>query len=462
MNDLVISPAEQAIEKDLQLVNSGIELFQSVPAILRGNRNSVMNAEHAVKKFMAKVEANGGTLNEELDKEAEQLIVKVKATGNKMMETRSPNTQIFTAIQKMFTSLEATVKALADSIQPLRNDWAKFLIAETERKQKEAAAKAAIETAKAELSGWIIGKIGMLLNAILFKKKEGWTASFNMINLENFSVKEAGLRGLKTTISQVEIDSQLVIDLPYSSLPADIKEQVMVDTCASYNFSAWIEQSAIELTEYKQHLIDRLASKKSELEEAAEAERKRLAEIESQRLEAIKRQQEIDKAAGEKKKQLEEQQRLQKIEDDKRNAELELERKRLDDERALREKEDAERLEKEKEEANRKSQESAAMATTAATAQTLFDAAIEATPDTVAPESRQGYEITVLNHAGFAQLFQFWYSNKAIAMNMDDCLKTTIKQMKSFAEGEAKDGKFIESKFLRYEKTAKAVNRKAA
>jgi hypothetical protein len=85
-----------------------------------------------------------------------------------------------------------------------------------------------------------------------------------------------------------------------------------------------------------------------------------------------------------------------------------------------------------------------------------------AVADVSAPEARQGYEIIVLHQAGYVQIFQMWFENEGKNLPLDKMGGTKLEQMKAWAEKHAhKTGTKIEGKFLKYEESFKAVNRKA-
>ena len=82
--------------------------------------------------------------------------------------------------------------------------------------------------------------------------------------------------------------------------------------------------------------------------------------------------------------------------------------------------------------------------------------------ETNTPESRQGYEITVLHPVGYTQIFAAWFEKEGKNLPIDKIGNTKLDQMKAFCEKAAqKDGYFIESKFVKYDQSFKAINKKA-
>jgi hypothetical protein len=87
------------------------------------------------------------------------------------------------------------------------------------------------------------------------------------------------------------------------------------------------------------------------------------------------------------------------------------------------------------------------------------EAAVAETAD--APETKVGYEITVLHPVGFTQIFAIWFEKVGKDLPVDKIGNTKLDQMKAWAEKEALKGTKIDSKFIQYNDTFKAVNRKA-
>ena len=81
--------------------------------------------------------------------------------------------------------------------------------------------------------------------------------------------------------------------------------------------------------------------------------------------------------------------------------------------------------------------------------------------NSVAPETRDGFKLNILNSSGVAEVFTFWLQNEGINLSIEDIEKKTITQMKAFCEKVGhKSGNMIVSKNVIYEPVYKAVNRK--
>ena len=125
-----------------------------------------------------------------------------------------------------------------------------------------------------------------------------------------------------------------------------------------------------------------------------------------------------------------------------------------------REQEEANRLQKEIEDAKRKANEEAELKKQGELTMNMFEQEAELA-DIQEANARQGYEIAVSHPVGFTQLFAFWFEREGKNLGIDQLEKKSLGQIKSFCEKHAhKTGEMIESKFLKYKETFKAVNKK--
>ena len=81
--------------------------------------------------------------------------------------------------------------------------------------------------------------------------------------------------------------------------------------------------------------------------------------------------------------------------------------------------------------------------------------------DTVAPETRDGFKMKLLNKTAIAEIFTFWFQREGLTLTLDELEKKSIAQMKAYCEKVGhKSGDLIVSENLKYEPVYKAVNRK--
>ena len=132
------------------------------------------------------------------------------------------------------------------------------------------------------------------------------------------------------------------------------------------------------------------------------------------------------------------------------------------EEKRKREAEESERLMRESEDQKRQAELDADIKKQGEQTMVMFEQEAAMADTAPAPETRQGYDIQVLHPVGYTQIFAFWFENEGKNLPVDKIGNTKLDQMKSWAEKHAqKVGAKIDSKFLKYEESFKAVNRKA-
>jgi len=231
---------------------------------------------------------------------------------------------------------------------------------------------------------------------------------FNGITLETFDGKKSSLLGYTPAYSLDHFKSfkhGLV-----SRLHDATELERITDYVTTFKYDAFNDTYTRELLQLKQYLLDRLPSKKAELDQMAQADA-----AEKQRLE---------------------QQRIQREKDE----EIRLQQ------------EESNRLKKEEESIAAKQSQNETMA--------LFSGVAEAASGP-APETRQGYEIIVKHAGAWVMMFQFWFQKEGVNLSIDKFGGKKLDSIKTYCETYAhKHGEKIESPYLSYESTYKAVNRK--
>ena len=189
-------------------------------------------------------------------------------------------------------------------------------------------------------------------------------------------------------------------------------------------------------------------------DEAAEAARK-AAEEDAARRAAI------EKANAEEKERLEAEAAEARRKEEARLEELRKQQQEAEQARLKREAEEAEKLKQEAEENARKSAEELEIKKQGDITMTLFEQEAHIATAEPTPETRQGFVITVTHAVGYTQLFAFWFEREGKNLGLDKLEKTSLGQIKSWCEKHAhKTEEKINSQFIKYEVSFKAVNRK--
>lgn len=416
-----------AIDQQVAIINNSIEEFKAAPQIVTNHRDRASKAlavASAIEKQWQDADAiqdptQRNTAWAACDERSNKFLANCSKALAEMKESRKGITQLMDMLKKMFTEeenkLDPKAQAIA-AIQGKRNAYAQHLLQEQERKRKEAERKAAIEKERVTVRAELTKLISNALLAKIADKKGRMMAGFNGITLENFTEKSAALKAavcIMTAEDMKAVASSAVgsTRIPHSFLDAEEYQGICTQAIADHNYTAFYSEYHGQISELKQSLIDKLPSKKEELEKLATADAN--------------------------------------------------ERIRLENERLNREAEEKRRLEAEAEAQRKKAEEDAELQKAAGTAAALFDQATETAISTPAPQVRSSYDIEVNHPAGWVEIFQFWYQREGCKMAPMDMGKKNLTQMKTFAEGEAKkNDEKIDSKYLVYKSVVKSVNKK--
>lgn len=402
--------------QELTIIDRSIETIKGGTEILSANKTSVIKANDAASALIEKIKANDAKLTPELDNAAMELLVKINKTLKVMNERRSPITQLLTLISSEFTSLENDVdpkkpNTPASILQQYRNIYAQELAVEEKRKNQEAADKAAKNQEQINIKAEAQNRLNSYFYNYLTIEKAKLNDMFNTTTIETYDGHKSSIMGLQVAYSYnhfLQFNHGL-----YATKYHNIQEiNAFVKVHMESFFSGLAEIYKKEMSELQAALLEKLPSKKAELEEIA--------------------------AAGAAQKQ------------------------RLLEEQKQREEADAARVKLENEALLSKANQEVESTKIADTTMNLFQQETDMQLKQAAPETRTGYEIEVTNTAGWMLIFQFWFTNEGKGLTIEDAGKKSLNQMKAFCEKYShKHSTRIESPFIKYTETYKAVNRKA-
>jgi hypothetical protein len=474
------------MENQIAVINNSMEVFKTAPEILLNHQARVSKAmtvaDDIIKQWEETLaipdpEARFAQLNT-WDVRANKFLANCGAASVEMKSARSAITQLMDMLREMYTKEENTLDPKKGEkimvIQASRNNYAKLALAESERKKKEAADKAAKEKEEVEIRTSITATISQKLIDNLADKKLKMSQSFNNITLENFAEKSVNLRSLDPVFPTTFI-GEIRNQISFRWFRHSEAELAAISNAEFevYDFDGFQKKYVTELVEFKQSLIDRLPSKKAELDEAKRVadklEQDRKEELERQQVAEKKRQEAILKANEEERDRLQKQAEIdrekdaQKIKYLEENAEIErLGNLRIQEQR---QKDELTKIGDQAQADKLKSEQDADLKRTAGSAMALFNEVTDISNSATPPEVRTGIEISVSHVTGWVELFQYWFTQQGITMALSDVEKMTFAKLKGFAEKAAKDtpkkrGERIESKFITYSDTLSSVNRK--
>lgn len=380
--------------------------------ILNINKERSEKALAVGRNILQAINEAGG-LNPELDTRCNKYLVNCRNAKKEMEESRKPITQLFDQIKKEFTAAENDLDIRKDGTVPFvvqnhRNQYVKQLEAEREKKRLEQELELNKQKERVDIKISVESQLSAYLQAHIESRKELLQKSFNAITLENFVAKSKDLKELTPVYHKAHwIDFKPVL-FPKHLLGDEVKAitQEVIDS-KDFDLIAGVVEG--DINAFIRELIDKLPSLKNELERIAAA-----------------------------------------------NAE---EKRQLEKARAKREAEEKAKRKADAAEAQRKKEEELKLQAEGEKADAIMDN-LELFDDK-GPETRSGYSINILHQAGAVELFQFWFEREGAKCTIEELERKSIGQMKTFCERVAhKDGEMISSKFLKYEPTYKAVNRK--
>ena len=148
------------------------QLAENTNNALTLNKQSVDNAQKFGQELIEKIKQQG--MNETLDQECNNFLVKCKRTHELMNERRKPATQLFDQVKKYFTDLENQLDPAKGeiylTIQGYRNDYARQLAEIARKKEEESRRKLEIEKA-----GYVAHGIGLaFFIEVRTSEEEAW------------------------------------------------------------------------------------------------------------------------------------------------------------------------------------------------------------------------------------------------------------------------------------------------
>lgn len=380
-------------------------IVSNTPDNYTRNQLSVSRCHAAGEKLLAQIKE--GDMTDDLDRAIADFIEKSRRTLKAMNERRAPLTKLFDQVRREFTGLENQIDPSKPGTIPYRLQQARNQFAARRREQEEARlraeeskrqAEAAREKYRLDILENYKAQFNNLVNADLNRLTD-LNAS---VNLDNYSAVLDTVTGFDSTLPS---DWQPVTTL---RRPVGMTPEESQTLCAEIFQSLrpqFVEQYSTEINDYRQEILDRLPSKRAELERAAKANAQ-----EAKRIKEQLAQREAAEAA------------------------------RKEAERLIREKEAAAKAEAMK--ANSE-------------AVNLFNLAQTAAP-VYQPKTKVTKKINITGPAGYMQVLAMWWSKEGSYLSKEELDKIFRKQI-SFCEKLAnKEGEFISDPTVQYTEEVKA------
>lgn len=382
-------------------------IVSAAPQSYSDNKLSCERCISAGQSILNTITASGG-MTDELDKEAALFIEKARKTVKKMNEKRSPVTKLFDDIRREFTVIENAIDPTkADTIpyklQQYRNQYAAKKRAEEEKRRQEEYKRQQAEQARVKLRQDIEGDFKTQFQTYLNQSINWLTAKDSSVTLENYNTVYSEVKNFSASLPADWLQNlHTLIRIP-GNVSVDELRQIETDTKERLG-KQFTEQYTAEIQDNKDFILDRLPSKKANLERIAQADAADVARA---------------------KAEMEERQR-------KEAKEREAERKRREEE------------EKQKAEMARQQAEMSG----------LF--AEQASMQSYQPKVKVTQKIELLNPEGIMPILSMWWSKEGCTLSVEELSKLFKKQI-TFCEKLAnKDNVYIENESVQYIDDVKA------
>lgn len=251
------------------------------------------------KELLKRVETEG--MSDSLDQEIASFIERAKKTLKKMNGKRSAVTQIFDTIRSAYTGLENEVDpakkgTVPAQLQEVRNKYAakkrEEREAELRQRQQEQARQMAISKYTTDVEEDYTRQYNALVTGTINRLME----LDKSLTLDNYAIVADGVKNTSDALPQEWFNNLRPSVLLPSALSPDEARSIAADVKQKM-FQRFTEQYTFEISATRDDILDRLPSKRKELERMAkanaeEAERIRKAMEERERKEAEQREKE--------------------------------------------------------------------------------------------------------------------------------------------------------------------------
>lgn len=381
-------------------------IISVAPQSYQDNKVSTEKCIEAGQVILDAIQAQGMT--DELDQQAAQYIEKARKTVKKMNERRSPVTKLFDDIRREFTSMESSIDpSKSDTIpyklQQYRNQFAAAKRKEEEERRRQAFERQQAEAARIKMRQDVELDLQQQFQRLITEACNSLVAIDNAITLDNYDTASKQIEAMSIALPANFINNlHAVIWIPPTISQEELRNaEAEAKQRLAKQFN---EQYEYEVGTTKQHILDRLPSKRANLERIAKANAEEAARIKAE-MEQRQRQEAAEQEAARKRKEEEEK---QKAEMARQQAEM----------------------------ANLFGQQSSLQ-------------------QTYQPKVKVAQKINLLNPEGIMPVISMWWTKEGCHLSTEELCKMFKKQI-TFCEKLAKEGTYIEDESVEYVEDVKA------
>jgi len=382
-------------------------IVSAAPQSYSDNKLSCERCISAGQSILNAITTNGG-MTDELDKEVALFIEKARKTVKKMNEKRSPVTKLFDDIRREFTVIEnaidpTKVDTIPYKLQQYRNQYAAKKRAEEEKRRQEEYKRQQAEQARVKLRQDIEGDFKAQFQTYLNQSINWLTTKDNSVTLENYNTVYSEIKNFSVSLpadwlhnlhTLIRIPGNVSVD-ELRQFETDIKERLG---------KQFTDQYTAEIQDNKDFILDRLPSKKANLERMAQADAAEAARVKAEIEERQRKEAEAREA-----------ERKRKEEEEKQKAEMERQQAEMNG---------------------------------------LFSE--QASMQNYQPKVKVTQKIELLNPEGIMPILSMWWSKEGCTLSVEELSKLFKKQI-TFCEKLAnKDSVYIENESVQYIDDVKA------
>lgn len=379
-------------------------IVQSGPESYRTNVRSCQKCTEVGQALLDEVSRYG--MSDDLDKRIASHIEKARKTVKAMNERRSPVTKLFDQVRAEFTVLENNINpsqkgTIPYQLQQFRNEYAQKKHEEEERRrQAELAAQEAIK-AKETYRASVEEDYRRMFNDLVTRELNQLTELNTGVTLDNYTAVFDTVTAFSTTLPADWCPISNV-RRPYN-LTVEESKKILNDTFQKL-LPKFEEQFCFELESYRDDILDKLPSKKTELERMASAD-----------------------AA---------------------------EKARLAAEIAAREAAEAEQKERERQKAEEEARKKAELEKANAEMAGLFGMA--KAEQVYTPKTKVTKKLQIRDPQAFLAIVSMWWQREGVNMSVEELSKIFKKQVTFCEKIASKENVFVESPGLEYIDDVKA------
>lgn len=381
-------------------------IMQAAPRHYDGNKASHDRCIDAGLTILNAVRTQG--MSDDLDQQAAAFIDKARRTVKAMNERRSPVTKLFDEVRTAFTTLENEIDparpgTIAYDLQQFRNQYAAHKRAEEERRLREEMARRQAEEAarkfRMDVEDDFKRKFQEMVNGTINKIND----IDNCLTLDNYDSSLRTLHMIKETtnnhvpawIDTLHTSCRIPSGINVADVERDVKQKLRQQLADQY---------LAEVGDTVDYTIDRLPSKRANLEKMAQANAEEAARI---------------------------------------KAEME-----------ARQRAEAERMEKERQEREAEDKRKTEMEREAAGMSSLFDQ--QAAVAAYQPKTKVTRRINLLNPEGIMPVIALWWSKEGCTLSVDELARMFKRQITYCERLANKDGETIKHESVEYVDEVKA------